>query len=272
MKIFVRSIRQMMVVLVCGLLACCGTTAVNAQQGWGTLKGQVVISGDAPEAAVEKIDDHPDKALCLVDGELPKDDNIVVDENGGLRDVFVMMYVKGKGKDAPIHESYSEDNDDQELSIDNVNCRFVPHALFVRTGQTVLLKNSDTVGHNCQITTFNNECNINLPAGDGVPIKFDKSDKIPGMVNCKMHEWMDGVVLIRDNPYVAITDSAGNFEIKNVPAGEWDFQFWHNKAGYMKKLESGTYKFGRKGEAEVEIANEAETDMGKLEFPVKAFK
>ncbi len=272
MKIFVRSIRQMMVVLVCGLLACCGTTAVNAQQGWGTLKGQVVISGDAPEVAVEKIDDHPDKALCLVDGELPKDDNIVVDENGGLRDVFVMMYVKGKGEDAPIHESYSEDNDDQELSIDNVNCRFVPHALFVRTGQTVLLKNSDTVGHNCQITTFNNECNINLPAGDGVPIKFDKSDKIPGMVNCKMHEWMDGVVLIRDNPYVAITDSAGNFEIKNVPAGEWDFQFWHNKAGYMKKLESGTYKFGRKGEAEVEIANEAETDMGKLEFPVKAFK
>lgn len=275
MKKFSRSTGLFWVVAICGLAAFGCPRAVNAQQGWGTLKGQVVIDGDAPEMPLEKVDDHPDKSVCLVDGELPKDDNIVVDQNGGLRDVFVMMYVKGKGADAPIHPSFAQDDQDdqgQELAIDNVSCRFVPHAIFVRTGQSVLLKNSDTVGHNCQITTFNNECNVNLPAGDSLPIKFDKSDKIPGLVNCKMHQWMDGVVLIRDNPYVAITDSAGKFEIKNVPAGEWEFQFWHNKAGYMKKLKSGSYKFGRKGEAEVEIINEGETDMGRLEFPVKAFK
>ncbi len=272
MKFYLPAIQQMLVIAICGLFVCCCATAVDAQDGWGTLKGQVVISGDAPEMPLEKVDDHPDKSICLVDGELPKDDNIVVDENGGLRDVFVMMYVKGKGADAPIHESYSKDDEEKELSIDNVKCRFVPHALFVQTGKSVLLKNSDTVGHNCQVTTFNNECNVNLPAGDSVPVKFEKSDKIPGIVNCKMHEWMDGVVLIRDNPYVAITDGEGKFEIKNVPAGEWEFQFWHKKSGYMKKLESGTYKFGRKGQAEVKISNEGETDMGQLEFPTKAFK
>ena len=272
MKPFLRSIYQTLIVGISGLVACFCATAVGAEDGWGTLKGQIVISGDALEIPLERVGDHPDKAICLVDGKLPEDDNIVVDKNGGLSDVFVMMYVKGRGADAPIHQSYSSDDKDEELSIDNVKCRFVPHAVYVRAGQSVLLKNSDSVGHNCHITTFNNEHNVNLPAGGEVKIELKSPDKFPGMLKCDLHTWMDAVLLVRDNPYVGITDSAGKFEIKNVPAGEWEFQFWHNKSGYMKKLQSDKYKFGRKGETKVEITNEGETDMGKLEFPTKAFK
>lgn len=259
-------------IITCGVFLISLVNIADADEGWGTLKGQVVVTGDVPENPVEPIDDHPDKSICLVDGELPRDDNIVVGDSGGLRDVYVMMYTKGKGADAPIHESYSADDEAEQVSIDNVNCRFVPHALFVKTGQSVLLKNSDSVGHNCHITTFNNEHNVNLPAGGDVEITLDKSDKVPGQVKCDVHKWMDGVVLVRDNPYVAITDSAGKFEIENVPAGEWEFQFWHKKAGYMKKLESGSYKFGRKGEAEVTIEDGGQLDMGTLEFPAKSFK
>jgi len=273
MKILLHSAHKALAIFVCGVVSLATLAAVNAQEGWGTLKGQVVVGGDAPDMPVEKVGDHPDRPVCLVDGELPKDDNIVVGENGGLRDVFVMMYTKGKGENAPVHESYdADDGAGKQVSIDNVNCRFVPHAVFVRTGQSVVLKNSDSVGHNCHITTFNNEHNVALPAGGDVKIKFEQTDKFPGQVKCDMHSWMDAVLLVRDNPYVAITDSEGKFEIKNVPAGEWEFQFWHSKAGYMKKLESGDYKFGRKGQADVSVANESETDMGKLEFPVKAFK
>ena len=255
-----------------GAIFMAASSSAIADGGWGTLKGKVVVTGKVPESPDEPIGNHPDKAICLVDGKVPKDDNIVVGEDGGLRDVYVMMYTKGKGEDAPVHESYSGDEAAQEISIDNVKCRFVPHALFVKTGGSVLLKNSDSVGHNCHITTFNNEHNVNLPAGGDVEITLEKADKAPGQVKCDVHTWMDGVVLVRDNPYVVITDAEGNFEIKNVPEGEWEFQFWHKKAGYMKKLESGNYKFGRKGEAEVTIAADGELDMGKLEFPAKSFK
>jgi len=275
MNVFIPSTYKNLTGLICGFVAfstLAAITTANADDGWGTLKGQVLISGDAPENPVEPIDDHPDKSICLVDGELPKDDNIVVGEDGGLRDVYVMMYLKGKGENAPIHQSYSADDEDQQVSIDNVKCRFVPHALFVKTGQSVVLKNSDSVGHNCHITTFNNEHNVNLPSGGDVTIKLEKTDKVPGQVKCDVHKWMDGVILIRDNPYVAITDGEGRFEIKNVPAGEWEFQFWHKKAGYMKKMESEKFEFGRRGETPVEVTKDGETDMGKLEFPVTSFK
>ena len=264
-------------IVIVGMIAVClqsATQTVSAQEGWGTLKGRVTVTGDLPEIPIENVGEHADKALCLVDGKLPKDDNLLISEDGGLSDVFVMMYVKGKGADAPIHESYdsTDEDEDQKLAIDNVNCRFVPHAIFARTGSDVLLKNSDSVGHNCLIATFNNEHNVNLPAGSEVAIALANNDKVPGQFSCSMHGWMDGVILVRDNPYVAITDADGNFEIKNVPAGEWEFQFWHKKAGFMKKMESDNFKFGRKGESEVMIAADGELDMGTLEFPAKEFK
>jgi len=215
-------------------------SAVLADGGWGTLKGQVVVSGEAPPSPIEVVDDHPDGALCLVDGELPADDNLVIGEEGQLRDVFVMMVAKGKGADAPIHESYDQepDEDSEEvLSIDNVACRFVPHALYVRAGRSVKLKNSDTVGHNCHITTFANELNTNLPAGGEVDVVLKNSHKTPGTVRCKIHEWMDGIILVRDNPYVGITDEEGNFEIPNVPEGEWEFQFWHKKGAKSGRIQ-----------------------------------
>jgi plastocyanin len=245
-------------------------SAVIFDGGWGTLKGQIVVSGDVPEIPVENVGDGPDKEACLVDGVIPKDDNLVVSEEGQLRDVFVMMVTKGKGENAPIHQSYdAEPDEDSEdvLCIDNVACRFVPHALYVRAGQSVKLKNSDTVGHNCHIITFTNEHNINLPAGGDVDVVLENSHKTPGQVKCDIHKWMDGVILVRDNPYVAITDEQGNFEILNVPEGEWEFQFWHKKGAYLKKLKVDGYKVSRKGIIDVKIEADGELDLGKMEVP-----
>jgi len=252
-----------------GMLAAADQASAALVDGWGTLKGQIVVSGDVPEIPVENVGDGPDKEACLVDGEVPKDDNLVVGEEGQLRDVFVMMVTKGKGENAPIHESFDQeaDEDAEELEIDNVACRFVPHALYVRAGKSVKLKNSDTVGHNCHIITFTNEHNVNLPAGGDVDIVLENSHKTPGQVKCDIHKWMDGVILVRDNPYVGITDEEGNFEIQNVPEGEWEFQFWHKKGAYLKKLEVEGYKVSRKGIIDVNIEADGELDLGKMEVP-----
>jgi len=35
---------------------------------------------------------------------------------------------------------------------------------------------------------------------------------------------------VTDTPYFAVTDKAGNFSLKNVPAGNYVLKVWHEKA------------------------------------------
>jgi hypothetical protein len=44
---------------------------------------------------------------------------------------------------------------------------------------------------------------------------------------------MLGYVLPRDNPYAAVSGDDGSFEIKNLPAGTWEFQVWQEAAGNL---------------------------------------
>ena len=250
----------------------CGTsTAEDDEKGaWGHMTGQVLLTGDVPEIPDEKV--TKDLKVCLASGKAPKDDNLVVGANGELRDVFVFMYRKAGDPVPAVHPSYEAKMADKIL-IDNVDCRFVPHAVFARVGQTLVLKNSDEAGHNCHITTFNNEHNVNLPANQEVEIKLAKADKAPGNVTCDIHDWMDGVILCRDEPYVAITGDDGKFTMENIPAGKWSFQFWHKKSGYLRKLEVENFEVGkRKGEIEVEIKDGETVDLGVMKLPSSALK
>jgi len=239
---------------------------------WGHLTGTITVDGEMKAQEVEPVDDHQDKAVCLVEGKIPVDDKIIVNaENKGLKNAYVLMYLKKKDPGELIHPSY-EEMKKEPVVLDNVNCRFVPHAIFVRTGQKLILRNSDPVGHNCHITTFKNEHNPTLPANSEAEVVFDVEDSRPGQVVCDLHKWMDSAIFIRDNPYVAITDADGKFTIENLPAGEWEFQFWHKKVGYLKKLEISNYKVSKKGVATVEIKSNETIDLGEMSLPSKSFK
>ncbi len=245
--------------------------ASTAEGKWGHLSGTVTVDGDVAAPKEEAVGDHADRAVCLVDGKIPTDDNIVVNsENNGLRDVYVIMYLKTK-KDPPVHPSY-EAKKAEPVVLDNVKCRFVPHAAFLRTGQKLIMKNSDAVGHNCKITTFNNEANPNIPANSQVEAVLDGEDSRPGKVECNLHSWMDGVIFVRDNPYVAITDADGKFTIENLPEGEWDFQFWHIKVGYLKTLSIDNREVSKRGVTAVEITAGGTTDLGEMKLPAESFK
>jgi len=78
---------------------------------WGHLAGQFVIRGDAPKPVLEDLSDAPKKDLSigLINGKIPFDEGIVLNEKKQLRDVFVWMYV-GRGAKIPdkFHPSYSE--------------------------------------------------------------------------------------------------------------------------------------------------------------------
>ena len=234
----------------------------TVQEGeWGHLTGRFVLTGDVPEIPAEDI--NKDRKTCLGDDAPPKDDKLIVGPNGELQDVFVMMYLKGSDPPA-VHPSY-EETKLEPVVLDNIKCRFTPHSVFIRTGQTLRMKNSDDVGHNCHIQTFNNEVNSTIPPNDQVDWVAENVDTAPGPVVCDLHSaWMDAKILVRDEPYVAISAEDGTFTIENIPAGDWKFQFWHENAGNLKKLEVEGYDVGRRGEIELTIADGETLDLGTM--------
>lgn len=192
-------------------------------QEWGDLTGTFVIKGAAPAAAKINVDKDPQ--FCgqhsLVDEAV-----VVNKENGGLANVVVYLMDTAKPK---IHPDY-EKGAKAEVVIDNQNCRFEPHVLAIRTGQTLVIGNKDPIGHNTKADFFGNTpFNDLIPAGGSLKKSFTKAEATPSDLTCSIHPWMKARLLIRDDPYFAVSDKDGKFIIKNLPAGEHTFVVWSNK-------------------------------------------
>ncbi len=196
---------------------------VASAQEWGDLTGTFVFKGAAPTAAKINVDKDPQ--FC---GLHPLVDEAVVvnKENGGLANVAVYLMDATKPK---IHPDYDKEAK-AEIVVDNQNCRFEPHMLGIRTGQTLLIGNKDPIGHNTKADFFGNTpFNDLIPAGGSLKKTFAKAEATPSDLTCSIHPWMKARLLIREDPYFAVSDKDGKFMIKNLPAGEHTFVVWSNK-------------------------------------------
>ena len=48
---------------------------------------------------------------------------------------------------------------------------------------------------------------------------------------CDVHGWMNAYAGVLDHPYFAVTTSGGRFELKNLPAGTYTIEAWHERLG-----------------------------------------
>ncbi len=240
------------------------TPAMMAQDGWGHLTGKIIVQGAVPAPAELTIDTN-DRQYCLARGESFTDRSLLVGPGAGLQNVFVMMYF-GRGDETrpAVHPTLDETNT-RVVELNNENCRFQPGALCLRAGQPLALKNSDAIGHNCHFVTMKNEENVSLGAGQSLELTLENADRVPGIVKCDVHPWMEALILVRDEPYMTITDEHGSFLIENIPAGEWTFQFWHKRPGFLRGLtRDGQSVVGRRGEIQVNISAGETLDLGEL--------
>jgi hypothetical protein len=205
-------------------------TAARADE-WGSIKGRFIYGGAAAAAGELKVD--KDTEVCGKHKLLAEE--LVVGADKGIANVVV--YVRDKGV--------------------KVNPEFVAKA-------SAVLDNN-TVGHNSNVATVKNPPSNNLiPAGGEAKSKFASDEAIPAQVTCNIHPWMKAWLLVRPNPYAAVSKADGTFEIPGVPVGEVELQFWHEKAGYIGEMTlGGKPEKAAKGRKKVAVAA-AGTDLGEI--------
>jgi hypothetical protein len=152
--------------------------------------------------------------------------------------------------------------------LDNKECRFAPHIITMQAGQTLVLKNSDSVSHNTKASPkSNSEFNVSIGPNSTQEIKsILKKESIPFKVVCSIHDWMAGYVVVTEGPFAAVTGKDGSFEIKGLPAGqELEFQVWHERGQYVKDAPLGGKKTNATGKVKLTL-KPGENDLG----PIKA--
>ncbi len=238
-----------------------GSSALAA--GWGTITGRFVLDGATP--APVKINVNKDEEVCGKHNLV--DEGLVVGKDGAIEGVAIYL----RTKMVPVHPDY-EKTANATIGLDNKNCRYEPHVIVLRNTQTLQLKNTDPVGHNVKIDSLiNPPINVLIPAGAEAPVKFPMEEGLPVKVGCNIHPWMGGWIIMKSNPYAAVTGKDGKFEIKDAPAGTpLEFVFWQEKSGYVKDV---TFKGGKadtKGRFTLTL-KPGVTDLGDIKVPVKLF-
>lgn len=239
-----------------------GVEATSLGKGWGHLTGRFVFDGVPPEMKPVKV--TSDIEFCSK--HHPLDESLVVNsENRGIANVVVALTVGRSEQPPPVHPSYDESAQDA-VTLDNRQCAFVPHVVILRTTQTLQILNSDAIAHNTKIDTLSNPAiNPTLPAGDTMEYKFPLPEKMPARVSCSIHPWMCAWLIVRADPYAAVSDRDGRFTIRNLPAGRWNFQVWHEKGRFITRaVRDGKAVDWPRGRLTVDIQPDQTTDLGEV--------
>jgi hypothetical protein len=221
---------------------------VRAADEFGTVTGQFVLEGDlpAPKVLIAQGAEVKDAAVCAKDA-VPAEDLVVDEKTKGIANIFVYIYYKD-AQNLPVHPDLKASKK-KEVVFDQKGCRFIPHALLVRTDQMVLVKSDDAIAHNTHTNTiFNQPVNFLLAPNDrtGIPVDVKRPESLPLPVQCDIHPWMKAYWLVVDHPYAAVTDKEGRFTIENLPVGEHEFRVWHERVGYLDRKYKIKVEAGKK--------------------------
>ena len=254
-----------LVVLAVVATAFHGSAAVNAAE-WGSIKGRFVVDGTAPEPPA--LDTSKD-AFCS--DKKPTNQSLVIGKDNSLVNAVVYLRVP-TGKKVEINPEYAAKLQEPAI-LDNSGCSFHPHILMVRVGQPFIIKNSDPVGHNTKASLVaNGQFNVTVAAGQETKTPITKAESLPLPVNCNIHPFMEGHLLVQDHPYMAVSGDDGSFEIKDIPAGKQEFQLWHEASGYLKNLKFKGGVTDRRGRAELTIPAGQTLDLGDIKVPASGLK
>lgn len=194
------------------------TSAASA----AVLTAKVAFEGQAPAPEKIKMDADPKCKLSHPEGF--ESDEVLVNANGTLKNVFV--YVK-EGLQGKTFESPKT-----PVTFNQIGCHYTPKVFGIQTNQPLEILNSDDTLHNVHALPANSQ-QFNL----GMPIKGMKLKKtfakpeVMVKVKCEVHPWMRAYIGVVDNPFYGTTADEGSVQLKDLPPGDYVIEAWHEKYG-----------------------------------------
>jgi len=216
MKYLFRLLALLAITLVTKVSTAQGAYQVVAVENGGTIKGTVKWQGPVPHLIASEINKDPQ--VCDPRSEKRRDlERLLVAPNGGVANtvVFLRNITHGKAMDLPELRRY----------LNQKSCRYEPHILLVPVQANVTVKSKDPLLHTVQMS---GSAEYNLPfTVEGQEISRPMIREGNVSMRCNVHPWMNGELVVVRHPYYAVTDSDGNFELTQVPPGEYEIVAWH---------------------------------------------
>ncbi|WP_413287730.1 urate hydroxylase PuuD [Bdellovibrio sp. HCB337] len=192
--------------------------------GDSEVKGVVKFEGTAPQG--EKLN-LPFACASHFKGDAYS--NEVEIKDGKLKNVLVRVT---KGLEGKVYS----DVPSEPVLLDQIGCLYEPRVIATRVGQKVEFINSDALFHNVRsLTQLNETFNVSMPNKNDRFTKVFEKPEIFVQTKCSVHPWMSAYIAVVDHPFFSVTNSSGEFTIKNLPPGNYTLELWHETLGTQTK-------------------------------------
>jgi plastocyanin len=182
-----------------------------------TIKGNVRYAG--PSIEKKKTSVTIDQYVC---GKEKDPEDLVMSPNNGIKNAVVSLQ--------NIASEAKRDWNLPPAKMDQKQCSFTPRVVIVPMGGTVEFLNSDRLLHNVRTTGKENPpFNRAQPHARSISFSFKQPEIL--RIDCDLHSWMRGWVVVAEHPFYAVTNEQGEFSLENVPRGKYTLQVWQETLG-----------------------------------------
>jgi len=181
--------------------------------------------GDPPEPRILDCSEDPYCARQFRKDPL-LDDSLLVDEDGALRNVFVVVREGlGEGRTWSVPDTPAAMDQD---------CRFIPRIVGVQVGQPLQFHNSaGTLEVPHGYPKRNPEFSFNMTEDMTKQVTFEFPETFH--LECDVHPWELSFCHVVAHPFFVLTDAKGRAAITGLPAGAYEVEFWHETLGVQRR-------------------------------------